>query len=92
MLLTLWEGIAYCSYQKGGKTNASLLREVPSQEGDERRQVYHHEEWEAGYSGCMSHMWDKDVQNRKSITDITPSGIIRAGYFHKGNVRPIFIT
>ena len=48
--------------------SASVLYEMPLQEGNERRQVYHHEEWEVGYSGCMPHLWHKDVQNREGIT------------------------
>jgi hypothetical protein len=28
---------------KGGLLNASLLREMPNQKGDEKRQVHHHE-------------------------------------------------
>ncbi len=37
--------------QKGGRTNASLLCEMPCQEGNEGSQGYNDEEWEAGYSG-----------------------------------------
>ncbi len=53
--------------QKGGRTNASLLREMPCQEGNEGSQGYNDEEWETGYSGDMSHMWDQDVQNWEEL-------------------------
>ncbi len=49
---------------EGGKLNASILHEMPFQEGNERRQGYHHEERPAGDSGCVPVVWDKDVQDR----------------------------
>jgi len=33
---------------------SGLLREMPQQEGDERSQIDHHEEREAGYTGDVS--------------------------------------
>jgi len=41
---------------------------MPDQERNERPQEHYHEEWQASNSGCMSHMWGQDVQDRKGIT------------------------
>ena len=55
------------SNKKGGSSNASILREVPCQEGDEGRQGHNHEEWQAGNPGCVPGMWYQDVQNREEL-------------------------
>jgi len=40
---------------------------MPCQERDEGSQIYNYEEREASNSGCMSHMWGQDVQDRESL-------------------------
>jgi len=37
---------------------------VPRQERDEESQKHNDEEPPAGYSRCVSRMWDQDVQDR----------------------------
>ena len=66
-LLTLQQVIVYSPYQRGGESNASILREVPCQEGDEGRQGHNHEEWQAGNPGYMSSVWYQDVQDREEL-------------------------
>jgi hypothetical protein len=55
-------------YEPSIETMSREEYEMPSQEGDEGSQVHHHEEWEACNSGCMPHLWHKDVQNWEGIT------------------------
>ena len=50
--------------------NASILYEMPDQERNEGCQGHHYEEWQAGNSGCMSRVWDKDVQDREELKPI----------------------
>jgi len=59
--------MVYSPYQRGGESNASILREVPCQKGNERSKVYHDEERKAGFPGNMPHMWHQDVQDRESL-------------------------
>ncbi len=66
-LLTLQQVIVYSPYQRGGESNASILREVPCQEGDEGLQGYNHEEWQAGNPGCMPSVWYQDVQDWEEL-------------------------
>ncbi len=66
-LLTLQQVIVYSPYQRGGESNASILREVPCQEGNEGHQGYNHEEWQAGNPGCMSSVWHQDVQDWEEL-------------------------
>jgi hypothetical protein len=54
--------------QKGGRPDASVLYEMSCQKGDEGSQGHNDEEWEAGYSGDMSHVWDQDVQDREELS------------------------
>jgi len=54
-------------YQKGGRTNASVLYEVPDQERNERPQEHYHEEWQAGNPRNMPNLWHQDVQDRKEL-------------------------
>ena len=53
--------------QKGRYANASILHEVPRQEGNEGCQEHNYEKWQASNSGCMPRMWDQDVQDRKEL-------------------------
>ena len=46
---------------------ASILYEMPDQEGNEGCQEHNHEEWKASNPGCLSRMWDKDVQDREGL-------------------------
>ena len=55
-LLTFGQGIVYSLYKNGGRANASLLREVPCQKGNEGCQIYNYEEREASNSGCVPDM------------------------------------
>jgi hypothetical protein len=48
---------------------------MPFQEGHEGSQRHHHEEWETSYTGDMSFMWHKDVQNRKELNPDSSIGI-----------------
>ena len=66
-LLTLQQVIVYSPYQRGGESNASILREMPCQEGDEGHQGYNHEEWQAGNPGCMPSVWYQDVQDWEEL-------------------------
>ncbi len=43
---------------------------MPDQEGNEGCQGHYYEEWQAGNSGCMSRVWDKDVQDREELKPI----------------------
>jgi len=43
---------------------------MQNQKGNERCQEHNHEEWQAGDSGDMPHMWDQDVQNREELEQI----------------------
>jgi len=52
------KGMSYSSSLEGGGRNASILYEVPDQEGNERCQEHHHEEWEASDPGCVSQLRD----------------------------------
>ena len=57
--------------------NASILYEMPHEEGNERPQKHNHEEWQTGNSGYMLHMRHKDVQNWKELNlDIKVSRLI----------------
>ena len=47
---------------------ASILHEMPQQEGDERSQVNNHEEWKASYTGDVSKLWYQDVPDRQGIS------------------------
>ena len=62
-LLTLQAGMVYRSQQKGGQPDASVLCEMPRQEGDKESEGSYPEEQKACDTGCMSGVWDKDVQN-----------------------------
>jgi len=43
-------------------------------------QIYNYEEREAGNPGCMPHMWDQDVQDRKELKPrLWMSGVSMAG-------------
>jgi hypothetical protein len=53
--------------RRGGKTDAGLLCEVPRQEGDEKPQEHHDEEWQAGDPGHMPYMRHEDVQNWQGL-------------------------
>jgi hypothetical protein len=37
------------------------------EEGNERPEVYHDEEWQASNSGRLPHLWYKNVQNWKGL-------------------------
>ena len=65
-LLTLHECIGILHSEKGGN-HASILYEMPYQKGNEGCQGYYHEEWQASNSGCMPHVWHKDVQDREEL-------------------------
>ena len=47
--------------------NASVLCEVPCQKGNERSEVHHYEEQEAGNTGDMPRMRHQDVPNREGL-------------------------
>jgi len=53
--------------KKEGRINASILYEVPRQEGNEGCQGDNHEEWKAGNTGRVPCMWDQDVQNWEEL-------------------------
>ena len=53
--------------QEGGVFNASILYEVPRQEGHKGCQGHNYEEWQASDSGCMPGMRDQDVPDRKEL-------------------------
>ena len=81
-LLTLLRGMVYSSYQERRWTNASLLCEMPSQEGNEERSEYNHEEWQAGNPGRLSRMRDQDVPHRQELKLVSYGGIGKAGHVH----------
>ena len=41
--------------------NASILCKMPHKKRNEKYEEHNDEEWQAGDSGDMSHMWDQDV-------------------------------
>ena len=47
--------------KKGGRTNGSILYEMPRQKRNEGHQGNNYEEWKAGDSGCLPIMRDQDV-------------------------------
>ncbi len=51
--------------------NASILYEMPNQEGNEQYPTDYNEEWQAGYTGNMRYLRDKDVQDRKRLEPIS---------------------
>ena len=61
-------GNALFSNRKGGIPNASILYEMQGQKRNEGCQSHYHEEWEASDSGCVSDVWDQDVQDRKGLS------------------------
>jgi len=61
------KAMSYCSSLEGGGRNASILYEVPDQEGNERCQEHHHEKRETSDPGCVSQLRDQDVQDRKEL-------------------------
>ena len=67
------------SIPKRRYSNASILYEMQGQKGDEGCQKHHHEEREASNSGCMSHVWDQDVQDRQEL-EPNVLGLLKAGY------------
>jgi len=58
--LTFEEGMVY-SPTKRRYINASILCEMPHKKRNEGYEEHNHEEWQAGNSGDMSHMWDQNV-------------------------------
>ena len=61
-------GVNALPYKEKREVNhASILYEMPDQEGDERRQGHNHEERETGNSRCVPRMWDEDVQDWKEL-------------------------
>ena len=55
------------SMQKWRWVNASLLYEVPGQSGNQGPEIYHDEEQEAGYSGCMPQVRHQGFQNWEGL-------------------------
>jgi hypothetical protein len=53
--------------QEGGVFNASILYEVPCQEGNEGCQGHNDEEWQASDPGCVLLMRHQDVPNRQEL-------------------------
>ena len=41
------------------------MSKVPAEKGNEGPKGYNHEEWEAGNTGYMPQVWDKDVPDWK---------------------------
>ena len=72
---------------------AGLLREVPCQEGNERRQKHHHEERQAGNSGRMPDLWHENVQNRQGLGLLrhSPTELRKAGYSRYRDVQPFIL-
>ena len=54
---------------------------MQSQKGNEGCQGHYYEEWQVGNSGCMSRMWDKDVQNREELRLLLGHQIKGAGKY-----------
>jgi len=53
--------------KKGGRANASILCEMPSQERDEGPKDHNHEEWKASNSGDMPHLRYENVQDWEGL-------------------------
>ena len=65
---------------------------MPCQEGDERSQGYHHEEWEAGDPGRLSDLWHENVQNREGLKPtIQDIDLPKAGYPYGTDIQPFFL-
>jgi len=60
--------------------DASLLCEVPCQEGNERCQEHNYEEWQASNPGCMPDLWHENVQNWKKLAHL----LVNSKGFYKG--------
>ncbi len=60
----------YATNENRRWVNASILYEMPDQKGNEGCQGHHYEEWQAGNSGCMSCVWNQDVQDREELKPI----------------------
>ena len=75
--------------KKGGRCDPSLLHEMQDQEGNEGCQGRNHEEWEASNSGCLSDMWDQDVQDREEL-EPNVSQLLQAGHLHIKDTQPVF--
>jgi len=53
------------------------LCEMPCQKRNEGCQIYNHEEREASDTRHLSHMWDKDVQDREGLAGSIGIRIVR---------------
>jgi hypothetical protein len=55
---------------EGGDPYASILREMPRQEGDQERQIDHDEEWQAGNSRRLPCLRHQDVPDWQELGDL----------------------
>jgi len=55
---------------------------MPRQEGNEKCQGYHHEEWQASYAGRLPDLRHQDVQNRqiRFVLPMKKTGILCREY------------
>jgi len=67
-LLTHSSQMGYSQYkQRKEGTDASILYEVPCQEGDQKPQEHYTEEQEAGNAGHLPDLWHQSIQNRQEL-------------------------
>jgi hypothetical protein len=59
--------VVYYHIQKRGVRNASLLCEMPSQEGNEGRPDNKDEERQTSNEGRMPRLWHQDVPDRQEL-------------------------
>ena len=88
-------GLSFIINVKGGRSSgASILCEVPCQQGNERRQKHHHEEWQAGSSGRMPDLWHQNVQNRQGLglRRRSPTELKRAGFSRYRDLQPFYFA
>lgn len=55
------------SQEKGGYYGNSLLYEVQEEGRYQECEADHTEEWQTGYGGCLSQLWDESIQDRESL-------------------------
>jgi hypothetical protein len=65
--LTLSRDCCIVQYQEGGEPDASILREMQVQEGNEKCQGHYHEEWQACDPGRVPIVRHEDVPNRQGV-------------------------
>ena len=90
--MSMANGLSFIVNRKRRSIDASILCEVPCQEGDEGSKIYNDEEWKTGNSRYMPHMWYQDVQNRKDLKQTLEYYAHQLGWVTQLQVPSLLIT